>query len=761
MGDLVMPPTIISPETLLRRRQGNSYEMAILLASLLIGAGYPAMVVSGFARYEITLNDQRKFECPYLVDDDQEPPVKKEELDEWESRYVLKDDPDLTSHLQDALDERAREKQAVIDAEAAEEAKRKAEWLSQRSSDKYHNRRRHAWVVIIENAPWSIKPRTFKRSEEGKIIYDPLKAFFIEPSSGFRYETDSLLYIYVESIWNQYNYYISCQTCRAKHVRWDLSKTEDWEHLLPGEPLEMRVQKYDPDEDLDKLDDTHIEKHLDIIRSWVGNLHIGDREFEQRYPNESKTVHYKQTVHERYSPYSRKDGKTEQLTIFADNQYKEATTRWEWYKNRLDMLERLKVNFVTEDIEEKFHKGRPDSLMKYEHGSRPDVPKKMYFYALSRLDSLEYMEIHQDKIIMNFQERSDRLIYQEIQYRERDMKIEKVIEKFSRNYDVQPSKDILERRFLRTDNKIWLKFQYAENAITTSTREFIRPPPPKYGGEILFDSKLTKGYHANPNEPKPTEFELYLLLLSQMKYDETLDKVFENRLKEIDKIIEKRGKEFENPKLMFRIFDSLRNQAARVIRIKEFEDEEKRLAEVKIKDADFLGPYLVPYASRKPNYKESQDIMNNCLLDLKTHFVCLLNDLQRKYEDLTMEVKSINKFLNKFQDQFDNYECEKLIEEAKDLELNKRMVQQRLAITQETAQAKYEKVKRSLTNDERLTLKLGGTISANLTNISFLAILFTTFAQVLKVFRTFDKSEFNHKRSHKPLWHRNLEASNR
>jgi hypothetical protein len=64
----------------LKARKGNSFEMATLLCSLLIGFGFPAMVVSGYATREVTTNDQRRVKCPYIPEEKVEE-VMEEELD--------------------------------------------------------------------------------------------------------------------------------------------------------------------------------------------------------------------------------------------------------------------------------------------------------------------------------------------------------------------------------------------------------------------------------------------------------------------------------------------------------------------------------------------------------------------------------------------------------------------------------------------------------------------------------------------------------
>lgn len=67
---LQQPNRLISPDTLLKRRKGNSFEMATLLCSLLIGTGFSACVVSGYATREVTLNDQRRVDCPFILNDE-------------------------------------------------------------------------------------------------------------------------------------------------------------------------------------------------------------------------------------------------------------------------------------------------------------------------------------------------------------------------------------------------------------------------------------------------------------------------------------------------------------------------------------------------------------------------------------------------------------------------------------------------------------------------------------------------------------------
>ena len=60
---------LASPYTIIRRQKGNSFDYATLLCSLLLGAGYDAYVVSGYASREICNMDQSREICPLLKDD--------------------------------------------------------------------------------------------------------------------------------------------------------------------------------------------------------------------------------------------------------------------------------------------------------------------------------------------------------------------------------------------------------------------------------------------------------------------------------------------------------------------------------------------------------------------------------------------------------------------------------------------------------------------------------------------------------------------
>jgi len=57
---------MLSPTTIVKRQKGNCFEYSTLLCSMLIGAGYDAYVVSGYATREVCLADESRETCPLL-----------------------------------------------------------------------------------------------------------------------------------------------------------------------------------------------------------------------------------------------------------------------------------------------------------------------------------------------------------------------------------------------------------------------------------------------------------------------------------------------------------------------------------------------------------------------------------------------------------------------------------------------------------------------------------------------------------------------
>lgn len=89
-------------------QKGNCFECATFLASLLLGKGYNAFVISGYATREQTMCDLTRTTCPYLQ---QSKPPSLVPVQTEISKYKLKTPPEYESQF---LTERKQEEEKKL-----------------------------------------------------------------------------------------------------------------------------------------------------------------------------------------------------------------------------------------------------------------------------------------------------------------------------------------------------------------------------------------------------------------------------------------------------------------------------------------------------------------------------------------------------------------------------------------------------------------------------------------------------------------------
>lgn len=291
------------------------------------------------------------------------------------------------------------------------------EELEKPSSDPENGFRSHAWVVMIKDAPWCYKPdfmspekQTMTSDTEDEEQIEPT-AFFIEPSTGFRHEVDNPCYQGIESIWNHQNYYVNRQYPETSiaDMKWDLTDTFNWEHLLAGEPFEMRhARDLDEDQELPTEDEIlAVEKHLDMPFSWVDLLHISASDYEERYLNGEKQEFYKYTTYEKFAPYKNKDGLIRRLKSFETLEYENPLICLKLYENRDDLMESIRVDLKTNETQEVFATGRSDCLQSCVHYPEEKNEIVLNFYPSDRFDCLKQLIFHATYIEEHYENRKD------------------------------------------------------------------------------------------------------------------------------------------------------------------------------------------------------------------------------------------------------------------------------------------------------------------------------------------------------------------
>ncbi|KAK9811814.1 hypothetical protein WJX72_010643 [[Myrmecia] bisecta] len=231
-----MPEYLPSPTSVINWQGGDSFDMANVLCSLLLGAGYDAYVAVGYAPLAITSNDQSQACCPALQ------PVhptlassmavgastSKKEDKSKACKYTIKNTAKLQSAFWQAMQTNGKENMPQRPAGMVPETGPPASVHA--ASDSTKRNLVHAWVVILAG----------KREVAEHLM--------IEPSTGRQYAVASAPYYGIEFMWNHQNYWVCMQMpeqhsdSRADpcHISYDLIDTTKWERVLEDSLQQFR-----------------------------------------------------------------------------------------------------------------------------------------------------------------------------------------------------------------------------------------------------------------------------------------------------------------------------------------------------------------------------------------------------------------------------------------------------------------------------------------------------------------------------------------
>eukprot|EP01062_Namystynia_karyoxenos_P010229 TRINITY_DN13621_c0_g2_i1.p1 TRINITY_DN13621_c0_g2~~TRINITY_DN13621_c0_g2_i1.p1 ORF type:complete len:1002 (+),score=402.03 TRINITY_DN13621_c0_g2_i1:106-3111(+) len=470
-----LPEVICSPSTTLKWQVGDCFDLSILLCSLLLGTGYDAYVVIGYASREVCENDltRKEWSSPgevtvNLLDSDDPATVefKRRQILLEKNKYSgkLKQRPTLVSDF----DEEQKRKQAQADAKVEDAPDDKDK---DADADEEKRNRVHCWVMM-KGTPGK-RCDTLEKGQQGMQsglgdkedgdgppqpgVLRPGDAFFIEPSTGLRVEIDDQNYYGVESVFNDENYWVNMQ-CDAevregeqdpRHSR-DYFELRGAEGKRRWEPVFLGEDKEDQGDDHGDAADAgpaSLEEDQDLMPpSWVQHLTLSRRQYENRYPGMQKTIRYSNATVKLYACYSQVNLRTKRIILM--DQWEEPVEEHEFYQFRSDKLKRrsiypnpkylgdsrqlrIKHEWFAEGRRSKDPAPMQEALAEYivEEG----LQQTMKFYSKARLDGLKKrVEVFwttdsgkevsmrvgdQDprpaikKIMEYYEDRDDRLIY--------------------------------------------------------------------------------------------------------------------------------------------------------------------------------------------------------------------------------------------------------------------------------------------------------------------------------------------------------------
>uniref|UniRef100_A0A672NRD5 Dynein regulatory complex subunit 7-like n=1 Tax=Sinocyclocheilus grahami TaxID=75366 RepID=A0A672NRD5_SINGR len=296
--ELLDPPfelQLSSPSWVLQTQRGTCFDFSIVLCSLLLGAGYNAYCVSGYATKEMCLLDQSRQECPLL-----QPQIQVKEPKKPIKKYSVKPPRDLQSNF-----ERRQEEKQQAEAEAAA-LKKQLDEREHPPPDPLRGLRVHCWVLLL--------------SGNREIPEN----FFIDPLTSKSYSTTNENFLGIESVWNHQNYWVNKQDCTfgCNEMTFDLGDLSKWEYVLCGQSLSIisDPKTLEEPEDEEEVQNEEMDelKVFEMPPSWVTKIDISPADMEMRYPGGMKVIEYRKAKLEKFAPYLLKDGLVTKLTTYKD-----------------------------------------------------------------------------------------------------------------------------------------------------------------------------------------------------------------------------------------------------------------------------------------------------------------------------------------------------------------------------------------------------------------------------------------------------------
>ncbi|NXR22968.1 DRC7 protein, partial [Cinclus mexicanus] len=504
---ITLPSSLYSPTTILKYRRGNCFDFTVLLCSLLIGAGYDAYCVHGYATLEMCSLDQTQELCPLL----RKPPEVPEEEDPNKYRIKYPLDPQSKFELQQAKKEE--------ETESAQEEEREEEVeVGMPKQDPLYGLRVHAWVLVL--------PGKRKVPE----------TFFINPFTGNRHSTTDACFLGIESIWNHRNYWVNMQDCRkgCKDLSFDLSDSLCWEIMFSerNEPSQSPTESPKKDADDMVSDPSHTLEQWGPCMEPVGSICLTSllptAEYENPFSRGKKVILYDKAKLEKWAAYANGDGLVERLTVYADSDCTEELEVKEWFKHREDLLYMREVNKQTQLITDHFRPGHPLLLKAHSYTSLdPETGHTVEFYHTARVDGLWKRFENATEMTEYFVGREDFLHMRHIEFGKRDKEMEntgitadanprpimQIKEYFHRNPEKPADEDIEEPIFMVIDDIIQLTYHLELHDTIASKVVFCRViGREKREDEIFLSRENTVKYEPWSSEKHRNMLHLYDLL---------------------------------------------------------------------------------------------------------------------------------------------------------------------------------------------------------------------------------------------------------
>ncbi|KAM6195466.1 dynein regulatory complex subunit 7 [Sarcoramphus papa] len=705
------PSSLYSPTTILKYQRGNCFDFSVLLCSMLIGAGYDAYCVHGYATREICTLDETLELCPLLRKPQE---VPKEGMKKSSNKYRVKPPPDLQSKFE--LQQEAKKKAETEAAQKIKEGEEeKVTEVEKPKRDPLYGLRVHAWVLVLCG----------KREVP--------ETFFINPFTGNSHSTMDEHFLGIESVWNHKNYWVNMQDCwnGCKDLVFDLGDAIRWEIMLSGsnkplQPLpDAEEEKELSDRDVDDTQEKEEEDmSFDMPPSWVAPIQISPREFETRCSQGRKVILYKKAKLEKWAPYLNGNGLVKRLTVYADLDCTEVAEVREWFKNREDVLDMREVNKQTQLTTEYFSPGHLLGLKAHTYMSlEPETEHTMEFYNEARVDGLQKRVENANEMTEYFVGRDDFLHIRHMEFGKRGKKIHlagtrtdinsrpivQIKECFHRNLEKPADEDVAERIFLITEETIHLTYHLKDKYITAAKKDFFKAAErDRKGNEIIMTPEMCITYQAGSSEKEKKLLHLYKLLQELTEEEKQLKQQVRQSEAEVLNILKIRENEETAVKLSVSIYNTERNEKRRQQYEAMKNTMENELPGQEEQDLDYLAPFLIQIGHREKMTKgQALRVRDDCLTDFKHRLIDKANIIQARFEKAVEELQKKDQWFQENQNELSAEEEDDFLTRCSETTFHIHILALRLNREKQTAPQKYLALEEKLRKDPRLAEHLG------------------------------------------------------
>lgn len=281
--------------------------------------------------------------------------------------------------------------------------------------------------------------------------------------------------------------------------------------------------------------------------------------------------------------------------------------------------------------------------------------------------------------------------------------IVKITETFERNRYVDADNDIEIKTFSLEEDYIRIDFHTADERITSSYLEFIKPPPEK-GSEFSFTENMWSGFQADYQAKPHSKLRLYQNLVKLMEDEKKSTENVHKAEDEVERLLEVRQRENDEIRLTVVPYDPTRDNKLQEWRSKQIKMLEKDILWRK-RMYDVLTPYLARLDfPEELNLTQAKAIYNECLGNFITRMVTAANNIQKQLNKERSEYRQKSDYLYHHRSHMTKKQKDEYAEYFKKADFKIRALDMMLNRHKESARARYLALEERLKSDPRLAV---------------------------------------------------------